>query len=284
MNNSPKKSSFPAKYILLALTAVCAALIVLSMLSDDFGKGVKNAAAAVIVPLQESVNAVGSLLDDAAKNFADKEELIEENESLEERVLELESENAMLAENQYDLETYRQLYELDSEYSEYDKVAAEVIGKDSGNWFDIFTINKGSDDGIEVDMNVIADGGLCGIVTSVGSSYATVRSIIDDESSVSVQFPDTSDTGIVSGDLELIEDNLLNLTDIVKDAEIDEGAMVVTSDISSKFLPGILVGYATGLEQNSDNLTQSGYIIPVVDFAHIDTVFVITQLKETGEE
>lgn len=284
MNNSPKKSSFPAKYILLALTAVCAALIVLSMLFDDFGKGVKNAAAAVIVPLQESVNAVGSLLDDAAKNFADKEELIEENESLEERVLELESENAMLAENQYDLETYRQLYELDSEYSEYDKVAAEVIGKDSGNWFDIFTINKGSDDGIEVDMNVIADGGLCGIVTSVGSSYATVRSIIDDESSVSVQFPDTSDTGIVSGDLELIEDNLLNLTDIVKDAEIDEGAMVVTSDISSKFLPGILVGYATGLEQNSDNLTQSGYIIPVVDFAHIDTVFVITQLKETGEE
>lgn len=284
MNNSPKKSSFPAKYILLALTAVCAALIVLSMLSDDFGKGVKNAAAAVIVPLQESVNAVGSLLDDAAKNFADKEELIEENESLEERVLELESENAMLAENQYDLETYRQLYELDSEYSEYDKVAAEVIGKDSGNWFDIFTINKGSDDGIEADMNVIADGGLCGIVTSVGSSYATVRSIIDDESSVSVQFPDTSDTGIVSGDLELIEDNLLNLTDIVKDAEIDEGAMVVTSDISSKFLPGILVGYATGLEQNSDNLTQSGYIIPVVDFAHIDTVFVIMQLKETGEE
>ena len=73
----------------------------------------------------------------------------------------------------------------DQSYSEYEKVAAQVISKDPGNWYDTFVINKGSNDGIQKDMNVIADGGLVGLVEEVSSNSATVRSIIDDSSSVS---------------------------------------------------------------------------------------------------
>ena len=57
-----------------------------------------------------------------------------------------------------------------------------MISKDPGNWYSTFVINRGSDDGIQVDMNVLADGGLAGIVTEVGKDWATVRSIIDDSS------------------------------------------------------------------------------------------------------
>lgn len=277
------KFSVPAKYILFILTLLCAFLIFMSMFNDNFGKGIKNAVTTVIVPLQEGVNSVGSWFSEKSELFKDIEELVAENESLNAQIDELTSENTQLAENQYELERYKELYELDMEYSEYDKVAAQIIGKDTGNWFNIFTVNKGSDNGIEVDMNVISDGGLVGIVTDVGKNYSKVRSIIDDDSSVSVKFVDTSDTGIVSGDLTLISDGLLNVTDIIKDADIKEGTMVVTSNISSKFLPGILIGYVTGLEQNSDNLTQSGYVIPVVDFAHIEEVLIITELKQTAE-
>lgn len=282
--NDRSKFTIQPKYILFILCIVCALLITVSLVLPSLGTKIKSAAAFVIVPLQEGINTAGMWISDKADMLKDIDELTAENESLNNRIDELSSENTQLAEDKYELERLRELYKLDEEYSEYDKVAAKVIGKDTGNWFNIFTINKGSDDGIEKDMNVISGGGLVGIVTSVGKNYASVRSIIDDESSVSVQFVDTSDTGIVSGDLTLIEDNLLNVTDIIKDADIKEGAMVVTSNISSKFLPGILVGYVTGLEQNSDNLTQSGYIIPAVDFAHIDEVLVITQLKQTTDE
>lgn len=64
--------------------------------------------------------------------------------------------------------------DLKDEYSNYPTIAARIIAKDSGNWFNVFTINKGSKDGIQEDMNVIADGGLVGIVTSVGSNWANV--------------------------------------------------------------------------------------------------------------
>ena len=75
---------------------------------------------------------------------------------------------------------------------QYNKIGARVIARDSEKWFQVFRINKGSADGIAVDMNVVADGGLVGIVTDVGANYATVRSIIDDSSRVGAMSLDSS--------------------------------------------------------------------------------------------
>ena len=86
--------------------------------------------------------------------------------------------------------------------------------------------------------------------------------------------------GIASGDLKLMEDNVMNITEVSKDAKIAEGDMVVTSQISDKFLPNILVGYLTKISKDASGLTQSGQMKPVVDFEHISEVLVIKQLKE----
>ena len=58
---------------------------------------------------------------------------------------------------------------------------------------------------------------------------------------------------------------------------------VVTSYVSDRYQQGILIGYVTKIENNSNNLTKSGTITPVVDFEHIENVMVITQLKQTGD-
>ena len=69
-------------------------------------------------------------------------------------------------------ERLQELYKLDQNYADYEKTAAHVIGSDSNNWFSTFTIDKGSNDGIEVDMNVMAGSGLVGIVVDVGPTWA----------------------------------------------------------------------------------------------------------------
>ena len=94
------------------------------------------------------------------------------------------------------------------------------------------------------------------------------------------KFVNATDTGIVSGDLKLMEQGVLNITEIDKNAEVKEGVSVITSQISDKFLPGILVGYVNQISKDSNDLTQSGTILPAVDFQHINEVLVITQLKE----
>ena len=166
---------------------------------------------------------------------------------------------------------------------QYDKIGARVIARDSEKWFQVFRINKGSADGVAVDMNVVADGGLVGIVTDVGANYATVRSIIDDSSRVGAMKLDSSYNCIVAGDLTLYEEGRLKLTDFSKDAVLRDGDQIVTSNISTKFLPGILVGYAADISIDPDHLTQSGYLIPAADFNNLQEVLIITDIKDTGE-
>ena len=181
----------------------------------------------------------------------------------------------------YELNSLRELYQLDQKYPSYPKVAARVISKDSNNWYNVFTIDKGSDDGLAVDMNVIAGNGLVGIITEVGHNYANVRSIIDDNSNVSGMFLKTSDTCIVSGNLELIDKGLLEVSYIKNmEAEIQDGYEVVTSHVSDKYLQGILIGYVKDISDDASKTSKSGYLTPAVDFNKLETVLVITQLKE----
>ena len=187
--------------------------------------------------------------------------------------------------DQADLESLRELYELDQEYADYPKIAAQVISKDPGNWYNVFVINKGSKDGIQKDMNVIADRGLVGIVTEVGAHWASVRSIIDDSSNVSGQTVSTSDTCVVQGDLELIDEGKLRFSQLYDEEDkIKEGERIVTSNISEKFVKGLFIGYVGDVEMDSNNLTKTGTIVSPVDFAHLENVLVITTLKEGQEE
>lgn len=274
------KINIKPKILIFVLTLVCIVALILSVVSPSFSKPIKTVMGSVVVPLQEGMNSIGEWVGNKSDALKTVRKLKKENAKLSNKVAELTEENSLLAQNKYELERLRDMYQLDKDYSSYPKIGANVISKDAGNFFNIFTINKGSDDGIKKDMNVISGGGLVGLVFEVGKNYAKVRSIIDDESSTSVSFPNTSETAIVSGDLKLMKDNLMNITEISKDAKIAEGDMVVTSKISNKFLPGILVGYVMKTSKDPNELTQSGQITPVVDFQHIDEVLVITTLKE----
>lgn len=278
------KFTIQSKYLIFLLTLVCITCMILSFVMPDFTKYVKAAASSVVIPVESGINHIGRFVTDNIDNFKKVKTLEKENKKLQEQIAELKEENNLFAQNNYELKRLRELYDLDQEYTQYPKIAARVIGKDTSNWFNIFTIDKGSEDGIQKDMNVISGGGLVGIVTDVGKNYAKVRAIIDDESSVSVSFASTSDTGIASGDLQLIDDGLLHITEIPEEAAVTEGDMVITSQISNKFLPGILVGYVEEVSLDSTRLSQSGTIKPVVDFQHIDEVLVILQLKEAPEE
>ena len=273
-----------SKYILAGLSFFCIVLIAVTSINNSILTPLRTGVGYVLIPFQSGVNAIGTSLYNHIRDFSTMQEAQAENEELKGRVAELTEENNRLQAEQYELERLRELYALDQGYMQYEKVAARVIAKDSGNWFQIFRINKGSNDGIKENMNVIAGGGLVGIVTDVGANYATVRSIIDDASRVSCMSMRSGDNCIVSGDLTLFQEGLLGLDHVKKEADIQEGDKIVTSNISDVFLPGILVGYATELTTDSNNVTKSGQIVPVAEFDNLQEVLVITQLKDGGEE
>lgn len=261
-------------------------MMLLSSFSDKVGGPFRAIANITVIPLQQGINHIGGWMGDMKDNFSTLKQLQAENEKLQEQVDALTTENNYLQEERYEYERLQELYQLDQQYAEYEKTAAHVIGKDSGNWFSTFTIDKGSTDGIAVDMNVLSGSGLVGIVTEVGPTWAKVRSIIDDSTNISGMVLSTSDTCIVSGSLSLMSTGQISFDKMENnDNVVAVGDQIVTSYISDKYLQGILIGSVSEINVDSNNLTRSGYIIPAVDFRNIQEVLVITTTKAelTGE-
>ena len=274
------------RYILLGLSIFCVLMMVLSSFSDKVGGPFKTVANVTVIPIQQGMNQIGGWMGDMKDNFSTMKQLKSENKKLREQVDALTTENNYLQEERYEFERLQELYKLDQNYAEYEKTAAHVIGKDAGNWFGTFTIDKGSKDGIEVNMNVLAGSGLVGIVTDVGPTWAKVRSIIDDSSNISAMAISTSDTCIVSGDMALMGTGQIAFSQMENnDNVVAVGDQIVTSYISDKYLQGILIGSVSEVNVDSNNLTRSGYITPAVDFKNIQEVLVITTTKAelTGE-
>lgn len=273
-----------SKYILIVITILCCVMIFLTFTTDMHAGPLKYVAGYVITPIQKGVNAVGNWISERGVYFQNSSSLAAENKELKEQVSTLTEENNQLLQDRDELERLRDLYELDSSYEDYDTVGARVIAKDSGNWFNVFTIDKGSNDGIQKNHNVMADGGLVGIVIDVGPDWATVRSIIDDYSNVSAMVTSTNDNCIIAGDLRLIDEGKINLVKLNDpEDQVTVGDKVVTSNVSERFLPGILIGYICEIGMDSNNLTKSGAITPVVDFRHLQEVLVIKEVKDVSD-
>lgn len=274
------QSNFSSKHILLILSIICILFMGLSLITENVSGPLRAIANYTIVPMQKGINTIGLWMSDFTRNFETMKELRAENEALQAQVDELNMKNSLLQQDKHELERLRELYALDELYADYEKVGARVTANDSGNWFHSFVIDKGSKDGIAVDMNVISGNGLVGIITEVGPNWSRVRSIIDDASSVSALVLSTSDTCIVNGDLTLMQDGRIRFEMLPNNGtEIEEGEQVVTSHISNKYLQGILIGYISEIHVDSNNLTRSGYIIPKADFEHLREVLVITTTK-----
>lgn len=277
--------TIPSKYLLLILTAFCFIMMTVTFMTDFVAEPLNSVAGFVVVPFQKGVSTVGTWLSDRSEELTQLKDVLEENKELKERIDELTIEVNSLQQDKYELANLRELYNLDNQYADYKKIGARVISKDSGNWFHSFVIDKGSDDGVEVDMNIIAGSGLVGRVTEVGHNYAKVTSIIDDKSNVGAMVLSSSDRLIVSGDLELLNHGFIRFSQLIDDEnKVKEGDKIVTSHVSDKYLPGILIGYINKIDIDENNLTSSGLLVPAVDFSHMDEVLVIMTKKQEIED
>lgn len=228
----------------------------------------------IITPIQNINTSVVKWFKNKSDYINGISSLQEENQKLsmelEEKSIELdrlqmvEQENARLTE----------LLEVSSRYRQYTMLAANIIAKDTGNWYDVFTIDKGTKDGLNKNMVVLTGDGLVGRITECGYNYAKVTSIIDDTDAISAKSLRTDDLGYISGDLS--SKGMCKMEYIDSTAELTEGDEVITSNLSEIFPPGITIGYVKEITADKSALTKQAVIKPAVDFKHLDSVMVIT--------
>ncbi len=280
-----EKFTLPSKYLLFILTIICAGTIILTFNTNIFSGSLNTVVGYVVIPFQNGISSVGGWLSNRSEELVQIRSLLAENEALRAQIDDLTIENTILQQDRYELTNLRELYQLDSQYEGYEKIGARIIAKDTGNWFHSFVIDKGEEDGVAVDMNVIAGSGLVGRVVDTGPNWAKVTAIIADNSNVSGKVLATSDYLLVEGDLEIYGSGFIRFEKLVDSADkVVVGDKIVTSNISDKYLPNILIGYINTLNVDANNITKSGQLTPAVDFEHLEEVLVILQLKQSIEE
>jgi rod shape-determining protein MreC len=276
-----ERFTIPSKYLLFLLTVLCSAMMLLTFGTDLLNRPLNTVVGYVVIPFQQGIAKIGGWIYDRSEELVEVRGVLAENEKLRDQIEALTQENIELQQDWYELHTLRQLYDLDEQYTDFEKIGARVIANDSGNWFSTFVIDKGEQDGIEIDMNVIAQGGLVGRVSAVGPNWSRVTAVISDDSNVGAQTLASADRMIVSGNLRLMSQGVIRFSQLIDSEDrVRVGDKVVTSDISDKYLPGILIGYVSSIEPDSNNLTKSGDLTPSVDFEHISEVLVILELKQ----
>lgn len=279
MKFNPKKDISP-KYLFLALSVICIILLGLSLFSDSLVLKLKETFGNFIAPMQEGVSGIGEWVEDRFLVFGDVKELRKENDTLKKRNEELEDQIAKNQAELTELAELRALYQLDQMYPDYNTTAARIFSVENTGWFNEFYINKGLNDGVYKDCNVLYDGGLLGIVTESYDSYARVMAIVDDRSKVTGSIGPSSALCTIEGSLTNYEQGYLLATDIDKEAKVSVGDRVITSNVSDRFLYGLTIGYVAEIIPDPNNLTVTARIKTAVDFSSVRDVLVITDRKQ----
>ena len=167
---------------------------------------------------------------------------------------------------------------------QFDLVAARVIGREADSWSHMIVIDRGTADGVKENMAVVTEKGLVGHVIEAGPNYAKVQLILDPRSSVGtlVQRAESRVVGIVEGDPA--NPTMPRMINVPKNADIEEGDIIVTSGFGGMYPKGLVVGLVSSLENDEAGLLKIALLEPAVDFQKLEDVAVIVNSREAPPE
>lgn len=200
-----------------------------------------------------------------------------ENKVLRDVNLTLSDEVSRLREARLENIKLRQLLAL-KEHAEYKYIGATVVGKNLQLLRNTITIDVGENDKVQPNMPLVTESGLVGKIAFVSSSYSVGQLLLNKELRVSAKIQRSRVDGIVRWE----GGRNLMLRNVAKTLDVQVGDVVITSDYSSLFPPGIKIGIVSSTRQVPGALFQAVEVTPNVDFTRLEQVFVVSFLPDTS--
>jgi rod shape-determining protein MreC len=200
-----------------------------------------------------------------------------ENRVLRELNLTLSDEVSRLRESRLENIRLRQLLGL-KDHARYRYVSANVVGKNLQLLRNTITIDVGGNDGIRPNMPVVTESGLVGKVSVTSSRYSVAQILLNKDIRVSAKLQRNRVDGIVRWE----GGGSLSLQNVAKTLDVAVGDVVITSEYSSIFPPGIKIGIVSATRQVQGSLFRAVEVTPSVDFVRLEEVFVVTFVPDTS--
>lgn len=244
---------------------------------------VENLFSYIVIPTQDVLTSISNNVTERANDIARVFEYREKLNALEEENKILKEENIALTLDQVQIEQLEDLktslnFIKQNKFEDY--VTAKVVSKDSGNWFNMFTINAGINQGVKKYSVVVANNGLVGRVYEVGDNYSKVITIVDNKSKISFEILSLDKQ--YQGYIESTHDGLLTGRIFEPNADLSIGMKIITTG-QGIYPEGVLVGEVVSVDNDEDEFLQKITIEPEIDFRYLKYVTVITIDQEQSE-
>lgn len=269
---------FRNKYwiVLIVITALIVILMAVASMGQNSVQVLGKVGGSIISPVQKAFTAVGDWFYDASAYFQSKKALQEENDAYEKELLELHTRLAAMADLENENKALRDMLAIQETEIAHSVTSAEVISKEAGPWFSVFTIDKGLVHGIRLNQPVVVgSNGLVGQVSEVGLNWSKVVSVINPDSAAGALVARTRDVCMVEGDTDLEKQGLCKVTFIAENSGISVGDYIETSGIGGVYPKGLLIGIVKEVVTDDEDGSAYAVVEPSVSFDRITQVFVL---------
>ena len=264
-------------WVLFAAAVIAVGLAVMSVFSNT-SSPLANAANVIASPFRAAYTGVADWFNDKQNYYRDTTALQEENAALKKQLAEMEAAIRQAEKDSAENERLKALLGLQSQRPDLtsDLQAAMITQHTVTNWTSTLTIDKGTLHGLEVNDCVISEtGALVGVLSEVGTNWATVLTLVDTDTALGAQVFRTGDLGLAQGNFSLMGDNRLRMEFLPTDCSLLGGDLVMTSGLGGYYPAGLVIGSVAEVQQDDSGATSYAILEPAVEFDALEEVFVI---------
>lgn len=267
------------------ITLSLCVLLIISIIFSSIGKRLSPQSdffGAIMVPFQKIGNSISSGIDGLFTAVGRLDTLEQENNELREEIRTYREQLVEYDDYKRENEFYKQFLEMKEQNNDYTFQPATITARDGADVCASFTIDAGKLDGIALYDPVITKDGLVGYISQVGSTMATVVTVVDPGLRVGALVSRTKESGVISGSNELIANGYCKLSYLSGSSAVTNGDFVITSGAGGVFPKGLIIGTVEEVKTEQANVSLYAVVKPVVNPKEINQVMVITQFEGQG--
>lgn len=272
-----KRSSNRFVIVILSLAAVVAVVLSIMTYLSATSAPLPNLAGIIATPFRSAAAAVSGTFHGWVDYFTEFDALKEENRQLKLQIAEMEEDVRQATFDREENVHLRQVAELREKRRDLHLESVRVLVQDNSNWYSQLTVNKGTDQDVKVgDCVITEEGYFLGVVTETGLNWATVRTILDSESSIGALIFRSGDSALAVGDFSLMGEGKIALTYLGAEPDVVAGDLVVTSGLGGYFPSQIVIGYVEEIRTSDNGLAQYAVLKPEMSLEDLTEIFVVT--------
>ena len=230
----------------------------------------------VFQPCHYVAQKISDGLDKAFGSLSGNAEYEKQIDSLEEQIGDLRSQLVDYENLKNQNTLYKEFLELKEEHKDYKFAEASVIGRDSADTYDSFTINIGTLKSVKVGDAVLYGKYLVGVVDKAYPDYSVVKTILDPSFNVSAYEVVTNEISYVTGTAKLAKEGKCKMANLSSSTDISYGSIICTAGISGTMPKGLIIGTVDEIA----DISSYAVISPGVKMDDLSSCFVLTDYNK----